>query len=73
MIRFGFRRAIKNGAPAMAVLHPRELDPAHPRLPLKGWEAWLHYARLSTTVPKLEAILRMMKWSSIGEQIESFQ
>ncbi len=73
MIRFGFRRAIKNGAPAMAVLHPRELDPAHPRLPLKGWEAWVHYARLSTTVPKLEAILRMMKWSSIGEQIESFQ
>lgn len=71
LIRLGFRQALRKGAPAMAVLHPRELDPEHPRLPLKGWEAWVHYARLTTTVPKLEAILGMMNWRSIGEQIET--
>lgn len=70
LIRAGFRQAVGKGAPAMAVLHPRELDPDHPRLPLRGWERWVHYARLSTTIPKLEALLRMMKWSSIGEQVE---
>lgn len=71
LIRLGFRRALATGAPAMAVLHPRELDPDHPRLPLRGWERWVHYARLSTTVPKLEALLGMMKWSSLGDQIET--
>jgi polysaccharide deacetylase family protein (PEP-CTERM system associated) len=73
MIRFGFKHALRAGKPAMAVLHPRELDPGHPRLPLTGWESRVHYARLETTVPKLEAILKSMKWTSIAEQLQTLQ
>ncbi len=62
LIRFGLRRAAKKGLPVMIVLHPRELDPKHPRLPLKGWERTVHYARLSSTAVKLEALLEEFHW-----------
>lgn len=67
LIRFGLRRAIQRGLPAMIVLHPRELDPEHPRLPLRGWEASVHYARLGSTVPKLQALLRDFNWRAIRD------
>jgi polysaccharide deacetylase family protein (PEP-CTERM system associated) len=67
LIRFGLKRAIRSGLPAMVVLHPRELDPAHPRLPLRGWEASVHYARLGSTEPKLRALLREFDWRSIRD------
>jgi polysaccharide deacetylase family protein (PEP-CTERM system associated) len=67
VITFGLARAARAGLPAMAVLHPRELDPQHPRLPLRGWEAAVHYARLKSTIPKLRAILRRFRWKAIKE------
>jgi polysaccharide deacetylase family protein (PEP-CTERM system associated) len=67
LIRFGLRRAARQGLPVMVVLHPRELDPSHPRLPLTGWEKSVHYARLGTTIPKLERILDDFQWKSIAE------
>jgi hypothetical protein len=67
LITRGLERAARQGLPRMVVLHPRELDAAHPRLPLEGWEGWVHYARLATTVPKLRVLLRRFEWRSIGE------
>ena len=67
LIRLGLNRAARQGLPVMVVLHPRELDPGHPRLPLKGWEGLVHYARLGTTIPKLQAILEWFQWRSIAE------
>lgn len=71
LLRFGLSRAIKQGYPAMVVLHPRELDPEHPRLPLKGWESWVHYARLDSTVPKLRALLEDFEWRAIRDAFGS--
>jgi polysaccharide deacetylase family protein (PEP-CTERM system associated) len=70
LILAGLARAARRGLPAMVVLHPRELDPGHPRLPLRGWEARVHYARLATTVPKLRALLPRFRWRSIAEQLQ---
>jgi polysaccharide deacetylase family protein (PEP-CTERM system associated) len=67
IIRLGLHRAAKRGLPVMVVLHPRELDPGHPRLPLKGWESSVHYARLPATLPKLEALLPEFDWKPIAE------
>src|SRR5436190_4812898 len=36
-LRWSLGQAALHGRPLMIVLHPRELDPAHPRLPLSGW------------------------------------
>lgn len=71
LIETGLNRAEKRGMPRMVVLHPRELDPEHPRLPLHGWEAAVHYARLSTTVPKLRALLAQFEWRSIAQSYGS--
>lgn len=67
LIRFGLARSASRSEPVMIVLHPRELDPEHPRLPLGGWESRVHYARLSTTVPKLESLLPLYRWPTISE------
>jgi polysaccharide deacetylase family protein (PEP-CTERM system associated) len=67
LLQWGLRRAGKAGQPVMAVLHPRELDPGHPRLPLAGWESAVHYARLGTTVPKLKALLDGFRFAPVRE------
>lgn len=71
LIRFGLKQAYRQDRPVMIVLHPRELDPAHPRLPLQGWEASVHYARLDSTVPKLQAVLNDYQWLSIQNRFRS--
>lgn len=70
LIHWGLKRAIRARRPAMVVLHPRELDPAHPRLPLHGLENLVHYARLSTTIPKLRSLLDPasgFEWRTISD------
>jgi polysaccharide deacetylase family protein (PEP-CTERM system associated) len=71
IIEFGLKRAAKRDLPVMVVLHPRELDPDHPRLPLKGFERSIHYAQLRTTVPKLNHLLSRFQWRSILETFRS--
>ncbi len=66
LIRHGLARASKLGQTVMLVLHPRELDPEHPRLPLSGWERSVHYARLKTTLPKLRDLLPRYRWGTIA-------
>jgi polysaccharide deacetylase family protein (PEP-CTERM system associated) len=66
-LRWSFRQAARRGRPLMIVLHPRELDPSHPRLPLTGWARRGHYAGLRSTIPKLEALLARWRWRSIRE------
>ncbi len=65
LLRAGFAQAIRKRRPPMIVLHPRELDPEHPRLPLQGWAGRVHYARLESVVPKLTDLLPRYSWTSI--------
>ncbi len=71
VIRWGLARASQRGQPPMIVLHPRELDPAHPRLPLRGWEGVVHYWRLHSTLPKLESVLRRFQGVGVEEWLQS--
>lgn len=66
-LHWSLRQAARRGRPLMIVLHPRELDPDHPRLPLQGWTYRAHYAGLRRTVPKLESLLARWTWRSIRE------
>jgi polysaccharide deacetylase family protein (PEP-CTERM system associated) len=67
IIRYGFRRAALRHQPLMIVLHPREIDPLHPRLPLWGWEKMIHYSNLNQTLPKLRKLLAEIRWTNIDE------
>jgi hypothetical protein len=46
------------GRPAMVYLHPREIDPDQPRLPLPGITSFIHYFGVKGCERKLRALLR---------------
>jgi polysaccharide deacetylase family protein (PEP-CTERM system associated) len=53
VIRWGARTLQSTGRPLIVYVHPREIDPDHPRLPLGPWRNFKCYNNLRTTLPKL--------------------
>jgi polysaccharide deacetylase family protein (PEP-CTERM system associated) len=53
LIRWGISRLQKAGRPAVIYVHPREVDPDHPRLPLRLHRQFKSYVNLRSTIPKL--------------------
>lgn len=58
LIRWGVRRLHRQGRPLIVYVHPREVDPEHPRLPLNPVRRFKSYVNLMSTLPKLEIICR---------------
>lgn len=50
--------ATHDGRPFVSYVHPRDLDPETPRLPLGPWRRFKCYVGLRTTARKLEELLR---------------
>lgn len=57
VIRWGARRLDAEGRPVVFYVHPREIDPDHPRVAMGRKRAFKSYVNLGTTRGKLEAIL----------------
>ncbi|MGQ9617487.1 MAG: polysaccharide deacetylase family protein [Candidatus Aminicenantia bacterium] len=57
----------RKGIPALFYLHPREIDPEHPRLDLPLKEKFIHYYNLKSTFKKLEELLQKFHFTSIGD------
>jgi polysaccharide deacetylase family protein (PEP-CTERM system associated) len=56
MIRAAARRVEREGRPVVFYVHPREVDPGHPRLPLPPHRRWKSYVNLHTTEAKLRRL-----------------
>jgi polysaccharide deacetylase family protein (PEP-CTERM system associated) len=54
VIRWGIRQLQKENRPLVVYVHPREIDPDHPRLPLGPWRGFKCYHNLESTLPKLK-------------------
>ncbi|MCL4383937.1 polysaccharide deacetylase family protein [Patescibacteria group bacterium] len=52
--------------PVIFYIHPWELDPTHPRIPLKPMETFIHELNLKKTFPKLKKLL-------VGRSFTSFE
>jgi polysaccharide deacetylase family protein (PEP-CTERM system associated) len=52
------RRVIGEGRPVIYYIHPREIDPDHPRMEMGPLKRFKRYVNLSTTRPKVRAVLR---------------
>jgi polysaccharide deacetylase family protein (PEP-CTERM system associated) len=63
------RRALKEGRPIVFYIHPREIDPDHPRLPLSRRRRFTSYVNLRSTRPKIERLLRDFRVSSFDKYI----
>jgi polysaccharide deacetylase family protein (PEP-CTERM system associated) len=58
VIRWGIRQLRKKGQPLVVYIHPREIDPDHPRLPLRPLRRFKCYVNLRSTMPKVEWLCR---------------
>lgn len=70
LTRRNIRALNDEGLSANFYIHPWELDPEHPRLPLPRRVALTHYIKLESTVPKLQRLLRDFRFGTMQEVIE---
>jgi polysaccharide deacetylase family protein (PEP-CTERM system associated) len=65
--RMGLRSINRQGHPAVFYLHPWELDPGHPRVPVPRRISATHYFNLSATEGRLRRLLRDFRFAPMGE------
>lgn len=67
LIRRAFHQSAEAGQPAMFYIHPWEVDPDQPRLPV-GWLTRIrHYRGLGKTMERLSALLEEFRFTSVGD------
>jgi len=57
LIRRAVRQVLAEGRPVVFYIHPREIDPSHPRIPMPLLRRFKSYVNLRTTEAKLRRIL----------------
>jgi polysaccharide deacetylase family protein (PEP-CTERM system associated) len=67
IIRWACREVHTNGQPLVVYVHPREIDPDHPRLPLSLWRKFKSYVNIRSTMPKLEWLCRNYRFVAMGD------
>lgn len=71
LIRAMGHRALRLGRPIVFYVHPREIDPDQPRMPLSQRRKFTCYVNLRSTRPKIERILRDFAVSSFEKYLPS--
>jgi polysaccharide deacetylase family protein (PEP-CTERM system associated) len=67
LTRLLIRKVNSDGRPAVFYLHPWELDPGQPRIPLPFTKRLRHYNGLQKTEEKLERLLNDFQFTTIRE------
>jgi Domain of unknown function (DUF3473) len=60
-----------SGRPVIFYVHPREIDPEHPRLPMKFSRRFKSYVNLRGTEEKIQRILADFSCTSFREHLKS--
>jgi polysaccharide deacetylase family protein (PEP-CTERM system associated) len=68
--RSALRALERRGRPAALYLHPWEFDPGQPRQKTSAWKAFRHYLNLDRTLPRLEALLRRFRFTTLRAVLE---
>jgi polysaccharide deacetylase family protein (PEP-CTERM system associated) len=71
LVRAGLRHLNRQGIPGMVYLHPWEIDPAQPRLPVRGLTRFRHYVNLARTESKLGRLLEDFAFAPAGRVLEA--
>lgn len=64
-IRWAVGRVHSEGRPLIVYIHPREIDPDHPRLPLSPIRRFKCYVNLRTTMSKLRWLCQNLAFSTM--------
>ena len=55
-VQWGIKRLAAEHLPVIVYVHPREIDPEHPRLPMPLFRRFKSYVNLKSTYRKLELL-----------------
>jgi len=66
LTRAALREREAEGCAGMFYIHPWELDPAQPRLPVSRVTRMRHYGGLSRVMPRLERLCREFRFTSVA-------
>ena len=67
LIRTGVRKLQEADRPLIIYVHPREVDPQHPRLPIGAKRSFKCYINLKSTYPKLDMLCRSLPFITMQE------
>ena len=67
LISWGIDELHNAGQPLIVYLHPREIDPHHPRLPLSLIRSFKSYVGLNSTMPKLRWLCENYNFTTMKE------
>jgi polysaccharide deacetylase family protein (PEP-CTERM system associated) len=71
LIHRGFRQNHAQGRCGMSYIHPREVNPDQPRLPLPALKGFKYYVNLSTTRRKLRDLIETFPFTTVSEVCRS--
>jgi polysaccharide deacetylase family protein (PEP-CTERM system associated) len=69
VIRRAFREATERSEPATFYIHPWEIDPGQPRLPVSAVNRVRHYRGLAATIGRIEALLDEFAFGTIASYL----
>jgi len=72
MIKWGIDKLQTAGRPLIVYIHPREIDPAQPHLPLSLLRQFKCYVNLSSTLPKLKWLCKNYSMLTMLEMVENY-
>jgi polysaccharide deacetylase family protein (PEP-CTERM system associated) len=67
LIRSKVKELLAQDRPVMFYLHPREIDPEQPRLPMSAKRRFMTYVGMSTTEPKMHRLFEDFTFSTIAD------
>lgn len=65
------RSVLAEQRPVVFYLHPREVDPAHPRLPMSAKRRFMTYHNLHGTMPKMRRLFDALPMTTFGELLDA--
>ena len=68
VIRHAFRRLEASGVPGVFYIHPWEVDPGQPRIPVGRLTQIRHYRGLDQALPRMDRLLSEFRFTSIAER-----
>jgi polysaccharide deacetylase family protein (PEP-CTERM system associated) len=72
MIKWGIGKLQTAGRPLIIYVHPREIDPAQPHLPLSLLRQFKCYVNLNSTLPKLKWLCKNYALFTMLEMVENY-
>jgi polysaccharide deacetylase family protein (PEP-CTERM system associated) len=72
MIKWGIDKLQTAGRPLIVYIHPREIDPAQPHLPLGLFRQFKCYVNLNSTLPKLKWLCKNYSMLTMLEMVENY-